>query len=393
MHASDDELATVSPRWQRRHAKVMNPELVRSRFQTIELEMQWPQRRWLPVSSRSNVYHARRPYGSGGAVRLLHTPMEIFHVIVDTSVLNQAQFGSGRFDKLLRRVRQGVLKLYIPEVVLEERRTQLLYDYNRCAEDARGALLKMSRSPLSMLLEGIAVPGPLDLPSRDEVDRSSRVVFLKYLADNKVEVLPFTAEHAARALDRYMHGKPPFKPAEKREPERKHIPDSWIFEAALEVKVRPGRHCVLVKDDRFQWALQEAGFEVFGEIDPLDQVIEAATAVVPIRAAGSAAAPEAGAAPIAPHSALEKLRADAFKDMDVIVMGMNEALKNPDKEAFFATLEGLSVDRTKAELMASTLVASGVLNEIGNRLIPTDVLLAERMAAEPVVRALLLKMI
>jgi len=322
--------------------------------------------------------------------------MEIFHVIVDTSVLNQAQFGSARFSKLLRRVRQGVVKLYIPEVVLEERRTQLLYDYNSNADLARGALLKMSRSPLSMLLEGIPIPGPIDLPSRDDVDRNSRAVFLKYLADNKVEVLPFTAEHAARALDRYMHGKPPFKPAEKREPERKHIPDSWIFEAALEVKARPGRHCVLVKDDRFQWALQDAGFEVFGEIDPLDQVIEASTAVVPIRASGPAAVPEAedaAAAPIAPQSALEKLRADAFKDMDVIVLGMNEALKNPDKEVFFASLERLEVDRAKSELMASTLVASGVLIEIGNRLIPTDVPLAHRMAAEPVVRALLLRMI
>jgi PIN domain len=323
-------------------------------------------------------------------------PMEIFHVIIDTSFLSQAQFGSGRFDKLLRRVRQGVVKLYIPEVVLEERRTQLLYEYNRYAEDARGALLRMSRSPLSMLLEGIPIPGPLELPSRDDVDRSSRAVFLKYLADNKVEVLPFTAEHAARALERYMHGKPPFKPAEKREPERKHIPDSWIFEAALEIKARPGRHCVLVKDDRFQWALQEAGFEVFGEIDPLDQVIEAATAVVPIRAPRSAAVPEAedaAVAPIAPQSTLEKLRADAFKDLDVIVLGMNEALKNPDKEAFFATLERLDVNRAKAELMTSTLMASGVLNEIGNRLLPTDVPLAERMAAEPVVRALLLRML
>lgn len=326
----------------------------------------------------------------------MHEPMEIFHVIIDTSVLRQAQFGSGRFDKLLRRVRQGAVKLYIPEVVLEERRTQLLYDYDRYAEDARGALLKMSRSPLSMLLEGIPMPGPLDLPSRDDVDRSSRAVFLKYLADNKVEVLPFTAEHAARALDRYMHGKPPFKPAEAREPERKHIPDSWIFEAALEIKNRPGRHCVLVKDDRFQWALQEAGFEVFGEIDPLDKVIEAATAVVPIRAPGTTAVQEvddATAVPITPRSALEKLRAEAFKDIDVIVLGMNEALKNPDKEAFFATLERLGLDRAKSELMASTLVASGLLNEIGNRFIPTDVSLAERMALEPVVRALLLKMI
>lgn len=323
-------------------------------------------------------------------------PIKIFHVIVDTSVLHQAPFGSARFERLLRRVRQGVVKLYIPEVVLEERRTQLLFEYNKLADEARGALMKMSETPLSMLLEGIPMPGPLDLPSRDEVDRNSRAMFLKYLADNKVEVLPFTVEHAARTLDRYMHGKSPFQRVEKRESERKHIPDSWILEAALEIKARLGRHCVLVKDQRFKSALQEEGFEVFGEIDLLDKDIEAATAVVPIRAPGPSAVPEeeeATAAPIAPQSALEKLRADAFKDLDVVVLGMNEALKNPDKEAFFATLERLDVDRAKAELMASTLVASGVLNEIGNRLIPTDVPLAERMAAESVVRALLLRMI
>jgi len=314
--------------------------------------------------------------------------MEIFHVIVDTSVLHQAPFGSARFEMLLRRVRQGVVKLYIPEVVLEERRTQLLFEYNKLADEARGALIKMSETPLSLLLEGIPMPGPLDLPTRDEVDRNSRAVFLEYLTDNKVEVLPFTVEHAARTLDRYMHGKSPFQRVEKRESERKHIPDSWILEAALEVKARLGRHCVLVKDHRFQSALQDEGFEVFSEIDLLDKDIEAATAVVPIRAPGVAAA-----APIVPHSALEKLRTEAFKDLDVIVLGMNEALRNPDKESLFATLERLEVDRTKAEVMASTLVASRVLTEIGNQFVPTDLALAQHMATEPVVRALLLRML
>ena len=46
--------------------------------------------------------------GADCAVRRLHMPMEIFHLIADTSVL---KFGTGGFDKLLRRVRQGVVKL------------------------------------------------------------------------------------------------------------------------------------------------------------------------------------------------------------------------------------------------------------------------------------------
>lgn len=320
--------------------------------------------------------------------------MDIFHLILDTSILHAAHFGSSRFEKLLRRSRQGVAKIYIPEVVLEERRTQLLKDYNSHADGARGALLKMSESPVSMLLEGIPMPGPLDLPSREDVDGNSRAVFQKFLADNKVEILSFTGEHAVRALEAYLHGRPPFKPAEKRETERKHIPDSWIYEAALEVRARPGRHCVLVKDTRFQSALREAGFEVFDDIDALDQVIEEATAVVPIREAAPAVPAEdpaenAAAAP----SALEKLRAEAFKNFDVIVLGMNEALMNPNKEVLFTTLNGLGVARAKVEAMTVTLMALGVLREVGNRLLPMDVPMAKRMAGDPIVRALLVRMI
>lgn len=324
--------------------------------------------------------------------------MDIFHLILDTSILHSAHFGSSRFEKLLRRSRQGVAKIYIPEVVLEERRTQLLNEYISHAHAAGGALLKMRESPVSMLLEGILMPGPLGLPSREDVDSNSRAVFQKFLADNKVEILSFTGEHATRALDAYLHGRPPFKPAENRETERKHIPDSWIYEAALEVRSRRGRHCVLVKDTRFQAALRKAGFEVFHEVDALDQVIEEATAVAPIREAAPAGPAEAPAenaiaAPLEPLSALEKLRAEAFKNFDVIVLGTNEALRNPVKEVLFTTLDGLGVARAKVEAMTATLMAMGALREVGNRLLPVDVLMAKRMAEEPIVRALLVRMI
>jgi hypothetical protein len=324
--------------------------------------------------------------------------MDIFHVILDTSILRAAHFRSSRFEKLLRRSRLGVAKIYIPEVVLEERRTQLLKDYNSHADAARGALLKMTESPVSMLLEGIQMPGPIDLPSQEDVDGNSRAVFRRYLADNKVEILSFTGEHAARALEAYLHGRPPFKPAEKRETERKHIPDSWIYEAALEIKARSGRHCVLVRDTRFQSALMEAGFEVFDDVDALDEVIEEATAVITIREArpavlAEASAENAAAASSEPLSALEKLRAEAFKNFDVIVLGMNEALMNPDKEVLFTTLDALGVARAKVEAMTATLMALGVLREVANRLLPTDVPMAKRMAEDPIVRTLLVRMI
>lgn len=312
--------------------------------------------------------------------------MDLFHVIIDTSVLTRAHFRTGNFERLLLRVQQGVLKLYIPQIVLEERRTRLLFDYNKLAEQAKGALLKMQRGPLEMLLEGLPAPECV-FPTREEVDRNSRAVFQQYLTDNRVEVLTFSFDHASRAVERYMHGAPPFKPAEDRTGERKHIPDSWILEAAMEIKARPGRHCVLVDDERFEWALKSVDFEVFKDIDTLDAEVEAATAVVPVR--GTAPAEAAGGEP----APLDNLRGEVFKDMDVIVLGMNEALGNPDKERLFATLNGLGVERAIAEHEARTLVLSGILTDTGSHLIPTNAELAGRATAEQVVRDLLMRMI
>jgi predicted nucleic acid-binding protein len=326
--------------------------------------------------------------------------MEIFHVVFDTSVLTHAHFKTGQFEKLLRLVKRGVVKLYVPDVVLEERRTQLLFDYNRYADEVRALLVKMGRSPLSTLLEGLPLPAAVDLPSRDEVNRNSRAVFLQYLEDNHVEVLPFTLDHATRAMERYMHGLPPFKPAKDREPERKHIPDSWILEAALDLKMRPGRHCMLVKDGRFSMALKDVGgFEIFTEVDLLEAEVLASTAVVPI--AGGEAAVEAddvlhAIAHVGTDHAvtpLERLRTEAFKDFDIIVIGINEALGNPEKGSLFTQLERVGIDRSKAELMARMLELSGALIDTGSRLIPTDAKLANQLATEPQVQELLLRML
>lgn len=315
--------------------------------------------------------------------------MDIFHVIVDTSILTRAHFKTGSFERLLRRVQQGVLKLYIPQIVVEERRTRLLQEYGKLARQAEGAILQLQRDHLAMLVEGLPAPACV-LPTLEEVDRNSRSVFQKYLADNRVEVLAFTFEHAVRAMERYMQGAPPFNPAEDRTNERKHIPDSWILEAALDVKARLGRHCVLVNDERFASALTSLDFEVFKDIDSLDSVVEEATAVEPVQVRAKG---EPSDTPEGQLNLLGKLRGDAFKNMDVIVLGINEALGNPAKEALFATLDSMGLTRVIAEHEAKTLVLSGILTDTGSHLIPTNAELARQAAHEQVVTDLLLKAI
>lgn len=306
--------------------------------------------------------------------------MDVFHVVFDTSLLRMTPFRQANFERLLRRVQQGVLKLYIPYIALEERRTQLLDEHVQHAEQLRSTLQKLQRSQMAMLIEGLPEPDLL-LPNKDEVDRNSCLVLGKYLSDNKVEVLPITIDHANNAWERYFGVKLPFNGNQPRENRRKDIPDSWILEAALEVKAKPGRHCVLIKDGKLEAALAEAGFELWDDVEKLDAEIERVTAVVPLQM------PSSHVVPIP----LDQLRGPTFKNVDLIVLGMNEALGSPDKEKLFAELERVGVNRAIAEHEAKTLVLSGVLVEAGNHLIPANLALARQAVQEQVVQDLLLR--
>ena len=145
--------------------------------------------------------------------------------------------------------------------------------------------------------------------------------------------------------------------------------------------MKPGRHCVLIRDGKLEAALTEAGFELWRDVEALDTEIEKATAVVQIQAP----APQVAPVP------LDRLRSLDFKDVDVMVLGMNEALNSPGKEQLFAQLERLGVNRAIAEHEANTLVLSGVLMDTGSHLIPTSRALALQAVNEQVVQDLLLK--
>ena len=194
-------------------------------------------------------------------------------------------------------------------------------------------------------------------------------------------VLPYTLEHANGVWGRYFSNKPPFDSAEKRENRRKDIPDAWILEAALDIKKKPGRHCVLARDGKLQAALQDAGIEVWDDVETLDAEIETATAVVPIRPA----TPTAIAVP------LNQLRSKEFENMDRILLGMNEAWGAPAKETLFNKLAELGIRREIAEHEARTLELSGALIDTGSHLIPTNLETARLAVKDSVVQDLLLK--
>jgi rRNA-processing protein FCF1 len=309
--------------------------------------------------------------------------MDAFHVVIDTSVLRQAHFRHPDFERLLRRSKKGSLHIYIPHIVLEEQRTYLLASAYTAMDKLNDAFAKIkSQGAFKIFTEGLPEPH-LVLWTKAELAQHSRQIFEKFLADHKIEKLAIAERHAENAWARYFEIEPPFNAEEKREDRRKDIPDSWILEAAIDVLEKRGRHCALVNDGRLKDALRAAGFEIFTSVESLDIEIERATAVVN----GQAAAQENTG------DLLSQLRGPAFKDVDIAILGLNEALDLPTKDTLFEQMGRVGVDREIAEHEARTLVLAGLLTDTGTHYLPTDRALARRAAASDTVIALLMRLV
>jgi hypothetical protein len=88
---------------------------------------------------------------------------------------------------------------------------------------------------------------------------------------------------------------------------------------------------------------------------------------------------------------LHQLRSQAFHDVDLILLGVNEVLRSPAKDQLFDTLERVGIDRAIAEHEARTLVLSGVFKDTGHHLIPTNAAQAAQAADSEAVQLVLLQ--
>jgi hypothetical protein len=305
--------------------------------------------------------------------------MDFFHVVIDTSMLRQMHFQHPDFERLLLRSRKGLLKIYIPHIVLEEERTYLLATLVENVKQIHATLKKVTEGLLAMLAQSLPRP-TLDIWTQEELARNSKAIFDKIVAENKIEVLAISEGHTTNAWKRYFDCAPPFNPNQPREIRRQDIPDSWILEAALDLKGKQGRLCALVADGKLSQALKDQGFETYKNMESLIGAVEGANVALPIN-------PSAPAEPVP----LDQLRSQAFQDVDLIVLGVNEVLRSPEKDKLFDALERVGIDRAIAEHEARTLVLSGVLKDTGHHLISTSAARAAQAADSEAVQLVLLK--
>jgi hypothetical protein len=297
---------------------------------------------------------------------------KIKYLLIDTSYLKKAGFYHPDFQNLLRLSKDGELKIFIPHIVWEERRTQLL-------EEAYGNMRGLSKafekvteqSARNIVFNGLTSP-TLIIWTEAEVDASSKKAMMAFAAENKVEIVSIAPDHADRAWQRYFNVEPPFNPDQPREHRRKDIPDSWILETAIDLAKKHPDLFALCGDHNLSTALTSIRIRVFEdarqvldeiEISPTPELVERAKETqeaVPSQGKDM----EAGK-----NNKLEEVLAgvqDRFKTLDAKILGYVSYLGSPSKDQLFGLLSREGVPAEIARNVAERLAIAGIITDTGN---------------------------
>jgi hypothetical protein len=313
----------------------------------------------------------------------------IRHLLIDTSYLGGVAFGDGEFQKLLRYSREGELKIFIPHLVWEERRTQLLEEAKNDVLKLRAAYQKVvGRAGRDLVLAGLPRP-TLGIWDDADMDRSSRVALTEFAVEHKIEIAEIAADHSTRAWERYFAVELPYNANQPREHRRKDIPDAWIFEAAIDLARSHPKLVAICPDGKLSVALASIPIAVFKTASEVLDQIEASTqtqpSVAPETAAEEAATAEAATTQPLPASddlaALLDRAQTASRNLEIKVAGFVTYLAGPTKDQLVDLLRrsGHSVE----EIANSTgrLVLSGIIRDTGNHYLPVDIRIGNLAAA------------
>ena len=212
----------------------------------------------------------------------------IEHLLIDTSGLwaAGADFNHPDFRMLLQLSKEGDLKLFIPHIVWEERRTQLLDKLYSKVRGLNESLEQLkSQSSGNILVQGLTAP-ILTIWDKPEIEAKSKKVMADFASDNKITIVPPGHDHAERAWERYFNIDPPFDPRiTDRVKRRKDIPDSWIFEVAIDLHGKHPGLSALCDDGALADAMQSIGIRVFKDFrQVLDEIDRSLTAEIAVKA-------------------------------------------------------------------------------------------------------------
>lgn len=302
----------------------------------------------------------------------------IFHVLLDTSYLREVGFDNPDFRKLLEYSKVNVLKIFVPHIAWEERRTQYF-------DEAYAKVLKVEKDfealkaivPGNFVLRGLSAPS-LTIWKQTEIDAKSREVMAAFAEENNIEIVALAPDHGERTWRRYFDVGVPFNREQERKHRRKDIPDAWILEAAIDVKARHPGLLALCGDENLSDALKTAYISVYRTTHEVLDEIEAALSPEPV-----AKSDEAREAALALEHA-EKTRVgrtlsnvlseaqEQFKDIDGKILGYVAYLGSPTKDQVFDLISRSGISVETAKNVAERLPIAGVITDTGNHYLVTN---------------------
>ncbi len=189
----------------------------------------------------------------------------MIHVVLDTSIYREKpKLDSKEFSLLQDIASSKEVAIHVPYVVEKEFTTFLEEEE---ADKLQGVISAISSTlrfdpngPMSVQLKGLLDQLKTELPALVE-ERSK--AFSRWLKQANAIQNSLTCEQSYNAMEAYFSGNPPFKKPKVR----KDIPDSFIFQAALELHRKHGKDlAVIVQDGNLASAIQDAGIKCWSSL-------------------------------------------------------------------------------------------------------------------------------
>jgi len=303
----------------------------------------------------------------------------VLHVLIDTSYLWRVGFSNPDFRKLLLYCQEPEkrIRIFVPHIAWEERRTQLFDEVHSQVRKLRESVdaLKVPRLG-GIVIEGLS-PLTINIWTDAEIDSGSRATMEKFADDNGIEVIALGSDHAERAWARYFNAEAPFDRREKRENRRKDIPDAWILESAIDLLGKHGELIALCCDTKLAKALESVGAKVFGETQPVLDLITpppkpVTEASTEIRVSAQVTGKHAEPSPSGKLTALLTAEHDRLKDLEIKVLGYVGYLQTASKDQLFDLLSQGGTSAEIARNVAERLVIGDLITDTGNHYIPAN---------------------
>ncbi|TCM10349.1 PIN domain-containing protein [Sphingomonas sp. PP-CC-3G-468] len=152
-------------------------------------------------------------------------------IIFDTNSLRQISWTSAAFRQLTELSSLGHVKVFVPEIVYHERRTQWREEYSKASAEVSKILCRYASDPiLDTAEQAIYLKINSELPKSD-AEAKSHNGFETFFKQAGFIVIKVTQAHADEAFERYFAGRTPFKDVKNRA----DIPDGFVFAAAADV--------------------------------------------------------------------------------------------------------------------------------------------------------------